>query len=386
VISALSTDNPPRNVTRNDVARLAGVSGGTVSLVLNRVPNKISEKTRRAVIDAAKQLSYIPNSSARSLISGRSYNIGVVFYDIDYITHPFFARTVPGVSQVANEHRYGISFLNTRPPIGDTPNNFYFMDKVIAREVDGLIFQDDFVAVDLLKQLSKMQFPYVLINREIPMPTARSVLVDYNGTMTDSVNYLHGLGHQHIAFVTLKDLRGLRDSKRVVAAFRRAVKSPRTPTVHSCVFDLNLVHKPRYAGCYDMLDEDFWDAAAIEVGEHFKAHPKVTALICRHDGIARIMNVVLSKLGLVIPRDISIMGVNNDPACVVMNPPLTTHEIPSHDLGAIAAEMLFDMMGVVDDRSDQPVARDNKLYLRTRLLLRNSCAPPRNRAGTRLKQ
>ena len=104
--------NPARSITTHDVARHAGVSQATVSLVLGGNPRaRVAAATRERVLKAADELGYRPNILARALVRGRSYALGVVVPDL---SSPFFLEVVTGVQRVASEAGYAVLPGDTR--------------------------------------------------------------------------------------------------------------------------------------------------------------------------------------------------------------------------------------------------------------------------------
>ncbi|HEU0055158.1 MAG TPA: LacI family DNA-binding transcriptional regulator, partial [Longimicrobium sp.] len=128
----MSPANPARPITTHDVARRAGVSQATVSLVLGGNPRaRVAQATRERVMHAAAELGYRPNMAARSLVRGRSYALGVVVPDL---SNPFFLDVVTGAQRVAAEAGYAVLPGDTRET---TPARH--LEALRARQVDGVI-------------------------------------------------------------------------------------------------------------------------------------------------------------------------------------------------------------------------------------------------------
>lgn len=124
-----------QKITLKDVAQLAGVSVATVSYVLNRSPNqKISKETRARVREAARALSYMPNTSAQSLRSNRSGCIGVAINK--EFTIPRYAQTLQGIRQVLEENGYQLMICSTEVLRGEHPD---YLNAYFSRAVDGII-------------------------------------------------------------------------------------------------------------------------------------------------------------------------------------------------------------------------------------------------------
>jgi hypothetical protein len=124
----------PRRVTLHDVARRAGVSQPTVSLVLGNHPTaRIAPGTRERVLEAARALGYRPNVVARSLVRGRSYTLGVLVPDL---ANPFFADVVAGAERVASEAGYALLLCGEG---SDPARAAAHLDTLLGRQIDGII-------------------------------------------------------------------------------------------------------------------------------------------------------------------------------------------------------------------------------------------------------
>ena len=121
-----------KRVTTHDVAKRAGVSQPTVSLVLSRNANaRVSPETRARVLEAAQELGYVPNVVARSLVRNRSYAIGVIVPDL---RNPFFAEVVSGAERVVSEAGYAVLLCETR----EIPRDRH-IQALLERQVDGMM-------------------------------------------------------------------------------------------------------------------------------------------------------------------------------------------------------------------------------------------------------
>ncbi len=188
-----------QKVTLKDVAQLAGVSVATASYVLNRSPNqKISKETRARVREAARALSYLPNTSAQSLRSNRSGCIGVAI-DKEF-TVPRYAQTLQGIRQVLEENGYQLMICATKVLRGEYPDylNCYF-----SRAVDGIIH----IGADN-KDLPK-EMEEVIIRHGIPAVAfdcssnsrVSSVRINYFTGAKDLALYMADCGVRNIHYI-----------------------------------------------------------------------------------------------------------------------------------------------------------------------------------------
>src|SRR5947209_9354842 len=144
-------------VTMMDIARDLNVSVVTVSKVL-RNQGKISDSTRKRVLRRAKELNYQMNWVARSLVTRRTYTIGLI---LPNFTHPFFAEIAKTVAEAARPHGYHviISYFQEDPNLEISET-----DSLLARQVDGLIIASVQTRDELFERIQQRKVPYVLID------------------------------------------------------------------------------------------------------------------------------------------------------------------------------------------------------------------------------
>lgn len=182
-------------ITSKDVARLAGVSRTTVSLVLNGIPNsRIPDETRQKVLKAAEELKYQPNVLAQSLKTKRSKIIGLV---IPSITNPFFPSIAQGVEDIANEHGYNIFLCNS---FRDPEKEKGYIQALASKQVDGIVFTSITYNVDYIRELRRQGVAIVAFDRRINDNNVDSVLFDNLKGGEMAVEYLLSMGHKNIAF------------------------------------------------------------------------------------------------------------------------------------------------------------------------------------------
>ena len=147
-------------VTIKDLARMAGVSTATVSMVLNNKANHISDKTKDRIWELAKNHNYVPNILARSLVTKKSRTIGLVIPDI---TNPFFPEISRGAEDRANEGGYSVIICNS----DDSPlKEERYVKMLIEKMVDGIIFTDSSSRTPLLIETRSKGVPVILMGRD----------------------------------------------------------------------------------------------------------------------------------------------------------------------------------------------------------------------------
>ncbi len=335
-----------KRVTSHDVARLAGVSRTTVSLVLNNAPNAhISSETRRRVLEAARQLNYYPNAVARSLVSQRTMTLGLVLCQTpeQVFADPFLPQVLLGVNTVAQARGYRI-LLET---ISEDQEDGY---STLAREkrIDGFILSGPRSNDKALRDLHAEGFPIVLLGqlRDVDIPF---VDVDNEAAAYTAVEHLIRLGHTRIAMITNGPLVYTASQDRL-AGYRRALETYGLP------YDPTLVAEGAFR-------EESGQAAMERI---LGVLPRPTAVFAASDAIALGAMVTLRRHGLRIPHDMALVGFDDIPLAAYVDPPLTTVRLPAYELGREAAELLMDIV-------EEKATEEKRKLLETTLIVRASC-------------
>src|SRR5438045_1713405 len=197
-----------------DIARDLGVSMITISKVLRNHPD-VGDETRERVLARVKELDYRPNLAARSLVTGRTYLIGLVVPDL---LHPFFAEIAKSLSEVLRQSGYYliVSSSDEDPDLEEQEIN-----QLLARRLDSLIIASCRSTVDLFLRIEKQKTPYVLIDRNLPGLAANFVGVDDEAVGMLATRHLIEMGCKKIAHVrgpeTSPAIRRLEGYKRALA-------------------------------------------------------------------------------------------------------------------------------------------------------------------------
>ena len=312
--------NPPsdsRRVTTHDVARQAGVSQATVSLVLGGNPRaRVSAQTRERVVRAAGELGYRPNIVARALVQRKSYAIGVVVPDL---SNPFFMDVVTGVQRVAAEAGYAVLPGDVRET---SPGRH--LDALRARQVDGLIL-DGFGAL-ALPEADLADLKVVLVDE--PSERFPGVASDAPEAGRLAAEHLLALGHTRMAFIgPASDVYGFRMRERGFFQSLRAaglgLSSDRLRRV-----------PPTVAG----------GSAAMKALLALPRDERPTAVFCPTDLLAAGALKACLTAGVAVPGEMSIVGCDDIELARVLTPELTTVRIPARELGARAARLLIKQL------------------------------------------
>ncbi|MBD0740823.1 LacI family DNA-binding transcriptional regulator [Streptomyces sp. CBMA152] len=327
--------------TSRDVARAAGVSQATVSLVLgDKWRGRVSERTAGLVREAARELGYRPNLAARSLRLGRTRTALLV---VPALTNEFFARVYSGAARVAAEHDFGVVLYPSPDGIGRARDPF---DSARAA-LDGVIASS--MAADALAALQGTGLPLVMLDSDPaePGPAAR-VNLDIADGIRQVTDHLLGLGHRR--FVHLAS---------VVDSWTFAVRARALTDA--------LRHSPD-AEVRTVPSALTVDAARRATEQALTAPgPRPTALICDDDILAAGACKAARRLGLRIPDDISVAGFDDLALATALEPELTTVQLPAEQVGERGmAALLAVLEGREPETGDLPVS----------LVVRGSTAPP----------
>ncbi|NLR97663.1 LacI family transcriptional regulator [Rhizobium sp. P38BS-XIX] len=299
-----------------DVAKLAGVSTGTVSRVLNDHPS-VTQELRRRVSGIIEELGYTPDPSARSMRSKVSRLIGIIIPDL---TNPFFSELVQSAEQVAAKHGYNIIVMTSFDHAAKEADR---IRQLTSRKVDGIILvpSNDFHTIKLPKGL-----PIVVVDRL--MPGYSGIASDHRNGVRLGVEYLLKLGHRRIGFISgpkhsvpANDrLKGYLDAMEHAGG---AVQNPGPPLIMETAFDYE---SGRSAGNYLLARA---------------RHERPTAIFASSDQQAIGCMRAAHDLGIPVPAALSIVGFDGIPLSSMTTPRLTTVKQPIQQIAAAAVAVLL---------------------------------------------
>ena len=302
--------------TIRDVARRAGVSLQTISRVLNGKA-EVSPETRERILHVIRELDYRPSTQARGLATRKTYALALVIPDI---SNPFFADVTRGVEDEARARGYNVFLLSS-----DEDPAKELDCAALARQyrADGIILCSPRLDEAGLRQLVSRLGSVVLVNREIEGEPVPCVLVDNARGGYEATRHLLALGHRRIGIIV--------GPTRTVSGRQRFVGYQRALGEYGVDVDPALVAPglPRV----DSLER-------VVVGMLGQPRPP-TAIFAYNDLVAAMAVAECIGRGLRVPDDISVVGFDGVQLASLVNPPLTTLEIPRHELGRSAVRMLL---------------------------------------------
>jgi LacI family transcriptional regulator len=327
-------------VTMKDIAKEIGVSVATVSHVINGT-KKVSEQTRRLVLEAIERHQYVPDSSAKNLRRQKTKTAALIIssYPDIYVT-----KLIHGVGSRARELGYNLLLVNT------SENEAYEMDAlrlVRSNMVDGIILSPTTNRIDYLSDLKK-QFPIVLVNRydprfeDVPRVTADDFQAGF-----DATSHLIQHGHRNIGLIY--SVPNVTTTANRLEGYREALRRNGLEVNESWIVR---------------------GFATVEGGRQavkslLEQAPEITALFVLSDQMTVGVVQELRSLSLRIPADIALIGFGDFEAAAIIDPPLTNVSLPPDTIGRTAFDILINKIANPDYQKH--------ISLPTSLMIRKSC-------------
>jgi LacI family transcriptional regulator len=312
----------PRRATQLDVAKLAGVSQKTVSLVLNHDTNySIPPETHKKVQVAMAQLGYVPHRMARGLRNNKTYTIASIIPDI---TNPFYPTFLRGVQDVAEAHHYNAIIYNTD---GIEEKEHLSLISAIESQVEGIVGM--FFHSASKDYLESLTIPVVELGGTLNLPNLDIVYVDSAESAFIATTHLVEKKHTRIGFIG-----GITDTlphQQRLIGYRQALLNA------NLALDENLM-------CYGNFTETGGYHAMQEL---LQLTPRPSAVFAANDLMAMGAYQAIKEAKLRIPEDVAVVGFDDIPAAKLLTPPLTTVTQFQEKLGRRATEMLFERLSGV---------------------------------------
>jgi LacI family transcriptional regulator len=335
------TRPPLTGATIRDVASHAGVSVATVSRVLNEKA-LVREETVKRVLDAAKQLQYVPHGGARSLSMRQTSTVGVVLPDLH---GEFFSEVIRGIDVAARRRGFHLLVSGSHSDWGEMTA----MALAVRGRVDGLIVMVPDMDPDEVQARLPGGVPVVLLNCRAS--STWSIVIDNAAGAEAMVVHLASLGHREIGFISgpeanadaAERLRGWRSGMERIGA------DPREELVGRGDFSEN----GGYEAAYAILSGD----------------RRPTAVFAANDAMAIGALSAIREQGFQVPGSIAVAGFDDIPIARFISPPLTTVSVEIAELGRRAFELFMEAI--------EPGSVARLETLETHLVIRESCGSAR---------
>ena len=327
-----------------DIAKKTGYSPTTVSKVFNNYTD-VRAQTRQTILQAAKELGYLPNAHARTLTTKKSWTIGVLFVESSGIgmQHPFFSAVIESFKQVAVSKGYALMFISK--DVGGKKSGY--LENCKIRGVDGVVVILSDYDDPYFQELLDSDIPCIILDHETTQ--AHTVYSDNHEGSFLAVEYLHSLGHRKIAHIS-GGMNTFAGSNRVqgyeMAMTSLGLERQESYIVHSAYYSI----ESGYAAMMELLDLQDRPTAVFAAGDHLALGAMRAA----------------KERGLHIPEDLSIVGFDNIELSQYISPALTTIGQDTALMGYEAAEILIRSI-------DDPSLVQESVVLPVQLVIRDSC-------------
>ena len=334
--------------TIRDVAKLAKVSIGTVSRVVNDAAD-VQPQIRKAVENAIKQLGYVPNAAAKSMRLGRSRTVGCILREINIAQLGGFVSTA---QNVLTDSGYALLISNSD---GRRQREIELLRSFSSGQVDGILMgpytpiEGEFE--DILRGLP---VPLVMIDRDQPQ-WCDAVYADHEGGTRQATAHLLNLGHRRIALLT-GPMR-LHPGAARVRGFERAHAERGVATVPELVIAESFLRDHAYRATSSLLG---------------LSQPPTAIIAGGIDMLSGVLRAIRTR-GLSIPDDISVVAAGQNDLCDLHQPPIAVIGWDQNEVGATAATLLLDL--IAGGKREEP----RRVIIPTTFNPQASCMPPRTR-------
>jgi LacI family transcriptional regulator len=324
-------------VTIRDVAKESGFSSTTVSIVLNNAPlaRYIPAVTKKRIERAAQKLGYRPNQFARSLRSKRSHTVGVMVFDM---TDPYCTLVLRGIENTL----YQSSYLPILTDVHNERSRFErYLEMLLDRRVEGLIVLANwlFLDINLLADLEKSSIPTAMIGCELETDSISSVIVDNEVGGYLALEHLLSLGHRKVAFI--RGPKALTDSSPRWRGIRNSAKAAGLELDSRLIMDLPESRDPSSS----------FEAAQKLTEELIRQKRPFTAVLAFDDMSAFGAIRALTRAGVRVPDQCSVIGFDDVATSALYTPSLTTVRQPMEAMGASAVGIVVEgINGVLEKR------------------------------------
>lgn len=327
--------------TIRDVAKRAGVSVATVSRVLND-SGPVRESTRQRILEAARELRFVPNSAARSLTTRRTNTLGVILPDLH---GEFFSEVIRGLDHTAREHHQHLLVSGARNDRDEVEAAI----RAMRGRVDGLVLLSPTSGAETLLADLPESLPVVLLGCPSSGERFDSLEIDNFGGAHELVTHLVRCGHRRIAHI--RGAEHNRDAEERLRGYRAALEAAGIPPCRALE-----------------LPGDFSDdAGATAALAAMRLDPRPSAIFAANDAMAIGALGALRAAGFRVPQDVALVGFDDVPVARHLSPALTTMHVGIYELGVRAARTLVAAI------AQGSAHRRSHIVLPPRLVVRESC-------------
>lgn len=334
-----------KKISLQDISKSLNISKSTISIVLNGRGDekRVSKETQKKILKYAKEHNYKANQLARGLSRGKSDMIGLV---VPNISDNFYARIARRIERKAEAYGYNVIFSSA----GESEEReSQLIRSMLDRQVDGLIIASTQKNEKDIKRLKRNNIPFVLIDRHYPNIETNYVIMDNYGGTSSAVGQLIKQGRKRIGLITLKP--GLEAMKMRLEGYSKTMEEHELPIESDFIQELN----------YERIEIIMHKVVRKMVQVH-----SIDGLVFATHFLAAAGIRELRKLNIKIPMDVAIVSFGQMSAFDLIEPPVTSLQLPSNEIGDRAVEILLQNMKEVTSGYEN-------VCLKTNLIIRKSC-------------
>lgn len=334
-------------MTIREIAALAGVSPATVSRVLNGRPD-VAPETRETVLRQIRAHNFSSNRSARSLAGGRTGLIGLT---IPIVHSEYFALLMSGAADALYERDMRSVMC---PTLHEHDREVSLLDRLMHGTTDGAILLLPQESSQELKALRDQDFPFVVLDPREPLDDQIPVVsaAHWSGARS-AIDHLVSLGHRRIAAIT--------------GPSTWTASIDRLDGYHAALATKGILAPAEYIREADFLFDGGYEAAQ----QLLDLPNRPTAIFAFNDNMAIGAMRAAQERGLMMPRDLSIVGFDDSWGAAIVSPQLTTVRQPLLEMGRVAVSLLIRLL-------ERQRVQALRIELATKLVVRESTAPPLN--------
>ncbi len=326
--------------TIRDVARRAGVAVSTASLALNGKPY-VSQEVRFRVLQAAEELGYYPNMTAKNLADGKTRNLGLITpISLEHLfaSSGFFVHLIRGMHRATIEHNYTLS-LHIAESQEEAVSRV--RTAIRGRSVDGLLITNPTLNIPYLQDLERHRIPFVFIGR----PLEKATYVDNDNVQASRIGVRHLIEHGHRKIAFLNGPSSFTFCVDRLLGYRSALEEAELAYDERLVWNSELV-----------------EAAAYEVVWQRVRDHEFTALFAGSDVQAIGALRALRAHGIQVPQEVAVVCVNDTDLTKHSTPPLTTVDLHEYWLGYWAVKRLIQTID--GEETEHPILIPGDLIVR----------------------
>ncbi len=329
------------------IAKAAGVSVATVSRVLNH-PENVAPKTRDKILKIMEEEEYKPNWFAQGLNFNKTKTIGLV---IPHMLNTMYMEIAKGVEDVAQQKGY-ITFMCNVEKNREIEKNY--IEQLLTRRVDGIILMFSSLEEKFIKSVEEQDVPVVIIGEDKCAKGFNTVKVDCRLGAENMVSQLVDNGHSSIGILYGSD--PYQETMDMLEGYKNILKKNDIEVLDEYIKSVENTIEGGYLGAKKMM-----------------AGSPPKAIFTTSDEIAYGAMDAIKDSGLKVPDDIAVAGFGNARMSNLVEPKLTTVELPFHKMGVYGARLLFDLIEAEEKEEESSDQEPKQITLQTKLRIRKSC-------------